>query len=615
MKIIEQYINELKKLPLREEQEIHSFLDDFFYNINEVYDSVCDDDIFTLIHDFRVVFFKYMTDGEKEKLVSLICRYLKKRGEMTPQIIEYCGLIYKYTPPQCQKDLFDLIFLNYGEYCKTNRGTVAVTTFIKYTNRCYTEEQKAFCQSALTELNAQCNEDIKDTLAYTLRNMHTCFVPAKKKVLLLIPEFLSGSSFLQPPLCFMRTKMQLEKLGIHSDIFDNRIFNYSIDQVLDLVGRNYQYIVVTSTPLDQAQNFFIDHRFVVFAKTCNKIKEAGLCDKLITVGSHGTVDHKMLTNDVDPDMIVQGEYDDLLYRAILSYENNTLESLPYEFIYKEQGTWHRGSSNSHGSDWNDYPLDFSVIDLGNYFGYRYIKNTHVKQQRWAVLQASRGCPYECTFCYNLYGRKVRFKDVEHIVSECKQLKALSCNEIFFIDQTFTLNKEYVRCLCKRLIEENILIPWQCETRIDLLDKETVSLMKQAACTAVWLGIESFDEDVIKVCKKGYNIKQLQQSFSILKEAGMEYHAFIMVGMEGESRKSVEGTIDIIERDKIKLSKSIIQCTPRPGTEYYTHLPAEIKDSISYFWQIDALRGYSQSDITDAFINKMVQRLLKISNEN
>ena len=96
---------------------------------------------------------------------------------------------------------------------------------------------------------------------------------------------------------------------------------------------------------------------------------------------------------------------------------------------------------------------------------------------------------------------------------------------------------------------------------------------------------------------------------------MEYHAFIMVGMEGETQRSIENTIDIIERYKIKLSKSIIQCTPRPGTEYYTHLPETIKTSLTHFWQIDTLRGYNENNVTDAFINKMVQRLLKISNEN
>lgn len=615
MESIEQYIAALKKLNLRSDEEIHLFLEIFFSDVEASFNNISDDDIFSLIHDFRVILFNNMNDIEKRKLVCLVCKYIIRCGNMVPQMVEYCGLIYKYVPYDCQRDIYEAVFSICKELCKTNRGIVAITTFIKYTNKSYSNEQKKYCTKIINELKENCTEDMLDTIIYTETNIDSVFKPAKKDVLLLIPEFLSGSSFLQPPLCFMRVKMQLARNNINADIFDNRIFNYSIEQVVDLIAQNYKYIIITSTPLDQVQNFFVDHRFVVFVKTCNRINEAGLCEKLIVVGSHGTVDFEMLLNDISPDMIVQGEYDECVYKAIIHYENQSLEQLPNNFLYKQNTIWEHGKGKCISSDWNDYPLDFDTIDLENYFGYRYIKNIHAKQRRWAILQASRGCPYECTFCYNLYGRQVRFKKIEHIINEWKQLKGLSCHEIFFIDQTFTLNRQFIHQLCKCIIEENIIIPWQCETRIDLIDEQTIKLMKRAGCKAVWLGIESFDEKVLKLCRKGYSMTNLKNSFTILENMGMEYHAFIMVGMEGETQRSIENTIDIIERYKIKLSKSIIQCTPRPGTEYYTHLPETIKTSLTHFWQIDTLRGYNENNVTDAFINKMVQRLLKISNEN
>ena len=115
-------------------------------------------------------------------------------------------------------------------------------------------------------------------------------------------------------------------------------------------------------------------------------------------------------------------------------------------------------------------IDYSLINLNDYYGYIYVKNVHVLKKKWAILQTTTGCPYNCIFCYNIYGKKVKYKNIENIIKELKQLEKQGCKEIFFIDQTFTINQEYTKKLCKSMVENNIKISWQCETRVDSIKK-------------------------------------------------------------------------------------------------------------------------------------------------
>lgn len=608
------YMEAIKSIALEPEKLIHQFLRELFSYLKE--SDLDDNEVFSLIHDVRVVFFQYMNDGEKDIFTDLIIKYLSSTGSLSPQMIEFVGVIYKYLPKCDQKKVLDCLIPIFSEISLTPRGIVAVTTFIKYTNKTYSTEEREVVKKFLENLAAinSGNYDLRDTISYAQDNFEKNYTSGGADVLFLIPEFLSGSSFLQPPLCFMRVAKKLEACGISSDILDNRIYNYDLDTLVNIIGQKYRYIIVTSTPIDQIQTYFVDHRFVVFAKTCKCIQKTCSFEKLIIVGAHGTIDYKMLLRDIQPDIIVRGEYDNILSDTILCCYSDALHLAPSGVIYQADGKWQLATGDICSDEWEDTAIDFSLIDLKDYFGYRYIKNTHVKQRNWSIMQASRGCPYECTFCYNLYGHKVRYKKIDVLIQELKQLYSLGCEEIFFIDQTFTINKDHVKEFCAAIEDAQISIPWQCETRVDLIDEELLRCMKRAGCKAVWLGIESFDDKVLLKCKKGYNLNQLKQAFEALHSAELEYHAFIMIGMEGESTETMEHTVETIEREKIKLSKSIIQCTPRVGTEYYMHLSKSIRNKIRHFWQIDALRGYSEGAFSSVAVNEMVRRLMLVANE-
>lgn len=129
-------------------------------------------------------------------------------------------------------------------------------------------------------------------------------------------------------------------------------------------------------------------------------------------------------------------------------------------------------------------------------------------------------------------------------------------------------------------------------------------MKKVGCTSIWIGIESFDDTILSKNKKGYTTTQLINLLCLLKDKEINYSAFIMFGMYGETVKSLNTTIDTILKNKIKTSKSFIQCIPRPGTELYTKLDRSLRESISHFWQVDSLRNKFNDDLTQKDINEL-----------
>ena len=83
----------------------------------------------------------------------------------------------------------------------------------------------------------------------------------------------------------------------------------------------------------------------------------------------------------------------------------------------------------------------------------------------------------------------------------------------------------------------------------------------------------------------------------------------MFGMYGETVKSLNSTIDTILKNKVKTSKSFIQCIPRPGTELYMKIGSSLRGSISHFWQIDSLRNNFNDGLTQKDINLALSRLI------
>ena len=123
---------------------------------------------------------------------------------------------------------------------------------------------------------------------------------------------------------------------------------------------------------------------------------------------------------------------------------------------------------------------------------------------FTFIVTSRGCPAGCTYCIKhvSYQYSTRLRSPELLVEEMWQLKEHGINNIHMYADLFTVNRDQVVDLCKLMIQEKINIKWTCNSRVDYVDEEMLTLMGKAGCWYISWGIESANEQILKNVHKG-----------------------------------------------------------------------------------------------------------------
>jgi anaerobic magnesium-protoporphyrin IX monomethyl ester cyclase len=188
---------------------------------------------------------------------------------------------------------------------------------------------------------------------------------------------------------------------------------------------------------------------------------------------------------------------------------------------------------------------------------------------FGAMLTSRGCPYRCAYCSKpVFGSRYRAQNPERVVEELAYLqKRFGVREIAFYDDTFTIDKKRVHAIADKIIAKKLKIAWTCETRVNLVDKELLTHMKQAGCYTVAYGIESASPEIIETIQKDTTISQVEKAVRTHKEIGLQVVGYFMIGSPGETPQTIQQTIDFAKKLKVDFAQFSIT-TPFPGTELY-----------------------------------------------
>jgi radical SAM superfamily enzyme YgiQ (UPF0313 family) len=190
----------------------------------------------------------------------------------------------------------------------------------------------------------------------------------------------------------------------------------------------------------------------------------------------------------------------------------------------------------------------------------------------AVVMTSRGCPNRCTFCDRaIFGSSYRARSADNVLDEVEELiDRYGAKEIRFFDDTFTLDKSRVFEICDKLKERGIRIPWTCLTTVNSVSKELLAKMKEAGCWQVLYGLESGDDRMLKLLKKGNTVARNAFAVKLAKETGLEVRGDFIVGTPGETKESLERTLDFTLHNPLDYAH-FNKFIPFPGTELYNML--------------------------------------------
>jgi radical SAM superfamily enzyme YgiQ (UPF0313 family) len=151
-----------------------------------------------------------------------------------------------------------------------------------------------------------------------------------------------------------------------------------------------------------------------------------------------------------------------------------------------------------------------------------------------------------------------------VIAELEAVQALGLRELFFLDQTFALQKPRTLQLLQAMQKNDYGFGWLCFSRADVLDDEVLSEMKKAGCHTIILGLESGDDAVLAAAQKDYNRDEVLAGFQRCAEHGLRTVATVIIGLPEETEASFQRTLDFLKRVSCDFA-SFNVAVPRMGT--------------------------------------------------
>ncbi|MDD5614365.1 MAG: radical SAM protein [Candidatus Omnitrophica bacterium] len=187
-------------------------------------------------------------------------------------------------------------------------------------------------------------------------------------------------------------------------------------------------------------------------------------------------------------------------------------------------------------------LDYPARDLILNKRYNYRLS---RRRRVATMVSSRGCPHFCTFCL-VPNIKYRKRSVGSVLSEIDQCLKMGFEEIYFVDDTFNSDINWLRDFISEIKKRNIL--WSCRARVDGLNDDLVKEMKSSHCIRIHFGVETSTDEGLKILGKDTTIDTIKRVFSFCRKHRVETVGYFLVGSPAEKTKQdILKTIDFAVR--------------------------------------------------------------------
>lgn len=189
---------------------------------------------------------------------------------------------------------------------------------------------------------------------------------------------------------------------------------------------------------------------------------------------------------------------------------------------------------------------------------------------------SFGCPHQCSFCIERvlhpHYSEVPLPDVVNMIEKALQFRPRLIN---FIDDTFLSHKQRIAELFSTCLGRNLRFPFLCTGRVDevlSMNEETVGLLRKSGLAAIYFGIESGSEAMLKLIRKKITPGMVLDLNRRMLREGITAHYSFMAGFPGETEGDIRKTIELMKRLKRENPTAVIwkinTYTPYPGTELF-----------------------------------------------
>jgi B12-binding domain/radical SAM domain protein of rhizo-twelve system len=330
------------------------------------------------------------------------------------------------------------------------------------------------------------------------------------------------------PLEYGCAKLLLERAGHEAEIIDGQLFGLTLEEVRDKVADFAPDITVVTTAPSYLFWRCAPPELRVPMQTVAALRDIG--GRMVGIGPHGSTTPRTALRKLDVEAVVMGECEEVLVRLADTPDWRGLQHVC---------TWSGGSRRNGDILVNGGPAATVFTDLpALQWPDEWIQRHHHHHHRFdgaptgpgAEVEASRGCPYHCTFCAKENFRDgYRKRPVPVILEEIDRLIAQGVEYIYFIDEIFLPNQLLLEGLAERTIKFGI------QTRLDLWKPPMIELLGRAGCVSIEAGVESLTVEgraaLDKKCRMGTD--ELSQRLILAKQVVPFVQANLILSKEDD----------------------------------------------------------------------------------
>jgi anaerobic magnesium-protoporphyrin IX monomethyl ester cyclase len=394
-----------------------------------------------------------------------------------------------------------------------------------------------------------------------------------------------------PPLGICYVAAAFEAAGADVRIFDYIVRGYSPEKLKNELDAFMPDVVGTNAV---TMNFYAAAGILKTAKQHNP--------SLITLmgGPHVSFDFKdTLHAYPEIDLIVIGEGEETLKELIPVIQRKEAWHDIKGLAFMENGRLVVTGHREFISDLDTLPMPARhLLPVSRYLALGFPVS----------IITSRGCPNHCIFCQGrrMVGMKVRYRSPKSVADEMENILSYGFKRINIADDFFTSNKKRVKRICEEILNRGLKFSWSAFARVDSCNRDVLCLMRDAGCDTVSFGIESGNPEMLKRIKKGITLDQAREAIRLCKEVGMGVFLSFMVGLPGETARTLKDTRAFAEELDVPFGYHFL--APFPGTTLWEEIDRYDIQILTRNWdEFDANRAITRtSELSEMEINAFVE---------
>ena len=307
--------------------------------------------------------------------------------------------------------------------------------------------------------------------------------------------------------------------------------------------------------------------FFHLSKTyAEKLKDVGFNKPIIIGGQHITImEHEVFFPCFDYGFI--GEVEDTFPLFLEAIEKGRDISKIEGLLYRKNGNIKYTGKHVYNRDLDALPFPARhLLPM-----HKYKLGTMQGRKNFTSIQTIRGCPWACIFCASdkLNTKSIGMRSPESSIKEIEHcIEKYGIRHFMFVDDVLTLYPKHICKIADIIIEKGLNITFEGSTRANLVTDELIKRLKKAGLTRLSFGLETVDSEMRKTMNKRVPLEHYTRANKILNENGVEALNSVMLGLPGETPKTIQKTLDFLKNDRHVKQANFAIAIPYPGTEFH-----------------------------------------------